>query len=71
MRDLSRPALLIALALLFVVLTANGPGLLFGISISSTVKWVLFGLLIYFIMSGGCCGRSRCCWPQDSDEGED
>ncbi|MBO6575370.1 MAG: hypothetical protein JJ896_08145 [Rhodothermales bacterium] len=86
MRDFSRPALLVALVALFLVLTSTGPGFFFGISFSSTLRWVLFGLLIWFLCSScggsGCCGRRRrgcgcwggcmcdCCDP-DEDEGED
>jgi hypothetical protein len=63
MRDLSRPALLIALGLLFVFLTSMGPGFFFGISLTGVSRWFLIGLLIYFAMN--CCGgngcRSACC----------
>lgn len=62
MRDLSRPALLIALGLLFVFLTSMGPGFFFGISLTGVSRWFLIGLLFYFALN--CCGRacrSRCC----------
>lgn len=79
MRDISRPLLLVALGVLFVVLTSVGPGFFFGFHFGGTLRWVLFGLLIYFIFArgGGCCGsgtRCCCCWGDctcDDEEEED
>ncbi|MFT4605332.1 MAG: hypothetical protein ACI9W4_002071 [Rhodothermales bacterium] len=76
MRDLSRPALLIALGLLFVLLTSMGPGFFFGISLSGLSRWFLIGLLIYFAMNrcGGrgcgsrCCCKGTCSCDEDEDD---
>lgn len=59
MNDFSRPALLVALVLLFVVLTSIGPGFLFGLGMKSTLRWLLIGGLIYLVVARGGCG-SRC-----------
>ncbi|NNE70580.1 MAG: hypothetical protein HKN29_09500 [Rhodothermales bacterium] len=77
MQDYSRPLLLAAIAVLFLVLTSMGPGLFFGISLSGAARWFLIGLLIWFVVSrnGGCCGgRCCCCWGDctcDTDEEEE
>jgi hypothetical protein len=73
MRDFSRPALLIALVLLFLLLTKGG-GFLLGISIAGGVRWLLIGLAVYLCFNcfgGGCFGRAGCGTRADEPESDD
>ena len=69
MEDISRPALIVALVLLFVVLTSIGPGFMFGIGLSELARWVLIGGLIYLVLTKGCCG-ARSCRPTPTADAE-